>query len=90
MSQTVGLKCSLCEQDWFIRATIIATGEAIRVCPECDAVALGHDARAEPELTFESCMESRGLPKSWEQISIVDMWRFPEQEEGQPYRVPKK
>lgn len=80
--------CPLCKQDWFVRAKIIRRDEAIRICPECDAIALGHDLQPEIfHMDFDTYMKSHGLVGLWTELLIEDLWRFPEQEEGKPFRV---
>jgi ribosomal protein L37AE/L43A len=64
--------CPVCDQGWVVLARVRLGHECIWVCQECEVAWLGADKPArEPDDTFSTYMESKGLRGLWSEIEVL-------------------
>lgn len=69
--------CPVCDQGWVVSAKTQRDGEPIWVCQECEVLWRGSEKpEREPDDTFSTYLEARGLRPLWSEIEVpVDAQR---------------
>jgi hypothetical protein len=63
------MQCPRCEQGKVVRARILATGQAVRVCEECDALWPGGiEIRQDNFRDFSTFVAPMGLQGLWSEL----------------------
>lgn len=64
--------CPRCEQGNILKANIIATGQPLMVCNECEATWLAADLIGPSGFVdFGTYMESLGLRPLWDELELI-------------------
>lgn len=65
-------ECPMCDAGTLARYQVVATGETVLVCDECDAVWDGSDDSSEPAVTtVDQYLAARGRPPLWSALDAL-------------------
>lgn len=65
--------CPRCDQGEIVKAKILATGESVRVCQECDALwTAGVEIQNDNFIDFSTFAKSKGLQGLWTELQVLE------------------